>query len=107
MGRGRVLDLEIGNSLNRDLDSYIVKEDSESLVPSKHNLEISTQKRRGKVVTIAKDFYLKSSELKKLSKELKIALSRGGSIKANSLEFQGDVKEELKKLLFERGFNFK
>jgi translation initiation factor 1 (eIF-1/SUI1) len=38
---------------------------------------------------------------------LKTTLSRGGSIKANSLEFQGDVKEELKKLLLELGFGFK
>lgn len=67
--------------------------------PNKHQLHFAKEKRRGKVVTIVKPFYLKSNDLKALLKVLKKKLGTGGTVKENSLEFQGEVQELLKKEL--------
>ncbi len=70
----------------------------------KHQLTFAKEKRKGKVVTIVKPFYLEKKELQSLLKTLKKKLATGGAIKENSLEFQGEVKEvlleELQKLHF-------
>ncbi len=75
--------------------------------PNRHQLHITKEKRRGKVVTIIKPFFLEPNELKKLLKKLKTSLGSGGTIKNNSLELQGEVSQETKKLLLEKGFRFK
>ena len=75
--------------------------------PNKHQLYIAKEKRRGKVVTIVKPFFLEPKELKKLLKELKTSLGSGGTIKDNSLELQGEVSSKVKELLLEKGFRFK
>jgi len=75
--------------------------------PNKHLLYISKEKRRGKVVTIIKPFYLELSEFKKVLKELKSKLGSGGTIKENSLELQGEVSQKAKELLQKKGFRFK
>jgi len=59
----------------------------------KHQLTFTKEKRRGKVVTIVKPFYLEKKELQSLLKRLKKKLATGGSLKEDSLEFQGEVKE--------------
>ena len=76
-------------------------------VPNKHNLHTTKEKRRGKVITIVKPFFLDSSELKKLLKELKSKLGSGGTIKDNTLELQGEVSQKIKELLVKKGFKFK
>ncbi|CAA6824275.1 MAG: Translation initiation factor SUI1-related protein [uncultured Sulfurovum sp.] len=62
----------------------------------KHQLHFAKEKRRGKVVTIVQPFYLANDDLKALLKVLKKKLGTGGTLKENSLEFQGEVKEKLK-----------
>jgi translation initiation factor 1 len=64
--------------------------------PQKHQLHFAKEKRRGKVVTIVKPFYLEKQELQALIKVLKKKLGTGGTVKEDSLEFQGEVKENLK-----------
>jgi translation initiation factor 1 len=63
--------------------------------PQKHQLTFAKEKRKGKIVTIVKPFYLEKKALKALLATLKKSLATGGSIKENTLEFQGDVKEKL------------
>jgi len=75
--------------------------------PSKHQLHTAKEKRRGKVVTIIKPFFLNPNELKKLLKELKSSLGSGGTIKENTLELQGEVASRAKELLEAKGFRFK
>jgi len=70
-----------------------------------HRLIFAKEKRRGKLVTVVKPFYLEKKELQALLKKLKKKLGTGGTLKDKSLESQGDIivtlKEELKKV----GFN--
>ena len=75
--------------------------------PNKHQLHFAKEKRRGKVVTIAKPFYLSSNDLKALLKTLKKKLGTGGAVKEESLEFQGEIKEKLKIQLEKLGYGLK
>jgi len=79
----------------------------ETKEPNKHQLHFAKEKRRGKVVTIVKPFYLEKSDLQILVKTLKKKLGTGGTVKENSLEFQGDIPEQLRKHLEHLGYRFK
>jgi len=80
---------------------------TEIKAPNKHQLHFAKEKRRGKIVTIVKAFYLNDNELKRVLKTLKKKLGTGGTIKENALEFQGEVEEQLKVQLekLDYGFN--
>jgi translation initiation factor 1 len=75
--------------------------------PNKHQLHFAKQKRRGKVVTIVKPFYLEKNSMQTLLKTLKKKLGTGGTLKEDSLEFQGDIPEVLRKHLELLGYRFK
>jgi translation initiation factor 1 len=75
--------------------------------PQKHQLHFSKEKRRGKVVTIVQPFCLSSDNLKALLKTVKKKLGTGGTVKEDSLEFQGEVKENLKTQLEKLGYGLK
>ena len=75
--------------------------------PNKHQLHFAKEKRRGKVVTIVKPFNLEKSDLQALVKTLKKKLGTGGTVKENSLEFQGDIPEQLRKHLEHLEYKFK
>ncbi len=83
------------------------KENNEIKLPNKHQLHFAKEKRRGKVVTIVKPFYLDKKELTTVLKSIKKLLGTGGTIKENSMEFQGEVKEKLKIILCDLGFGLK
>jgi len=75
--------------------------------PNKHQLHFAKEKRSGKVVTIVKPFYLAKSDLQALVKTLKKKLGTGGTVKENSLEFQGDIPKQLHAHLEALGYSFK
>jgi len=75
--------------------------------PQQHRLYFAKEKRRGKTVTIVKPFYLEKKELQALLKTVKKKMGTGGTVKENSLEFQGEVKENLKVQLEKLGYGFK
>lgn len=75
--------------------------------PEKHQLHLAKEKRRGKVVTIVKPFYLAKSDLQALMKILKKKLGTGGTVKKNSLEFQGDIPEQVRMHLEALDYRFK
>ncbi len=75
--------------------------------PNKHQLHFAKEKRRGKVVTIVKPFCLAKNDLQALVKTLKKKLGTGGTVKEDSLEFQGDIPEKLRKHLEILGYRFK
>jgi len=73
----------------------------------KHQLIFAKEKRKGKVVTIVKPFYLDKKALQSVLKSLKKKLATGGSLKEDRLEFQGEVKDILKIELQALGFKIK
>ncbi len=79
---------------------------TEIKAPNKHQLHFAKEKRRGKVVTIVKPFCLVKSDLQDLVKTLKKKLGTGGTVKEDSLEFQGDIPEKLRKHLEASGYRF-
>jgi len=79
----------------------------ETKPPQKHQLHFAKEKRRGKVVTIVKPFFVESKELKAVLKTLKKKLGTGGTIKEDQLEFQGEVQESLRTWLGKMGYGFK
>ena len=88
-------------------DKPTKKKSTEIKAPEKHQLHFAKEKRRGKVVTIVKPFYLSDSDLKALLKIIKKKLGTGGTIKEKSLEFQGEVQESLRTQLESLGYRFK
>ncbi|GIT99317.1 translation initiation factor [Sulfurovum sp. TSL1] len=83
------------------------KTSTEIKLPEKHQLHCAKEKRRGKVVTIVKPFYLEKTSLQALLKTLKKKLGTGGTLKEESLEFQGDISELLRTHLEALGYRFK
>jgi len=75
--------------------------------PDKHQLHLAKEKRRGKVVTIVKPFYLVKNDLQALVKLLKKKLGTGGTVKENSLEFQGDIPDQVRMHLEALNYRFK
>ena len=75
--------------------------------PDKHQLHFAKEKRRGKTVTIVKPFYLDKKELQALLKTLKKSLGTGGTLKENTLEFQGEIQEKLRVALEKLEYKFK
>lgn len=80
---------------------------NEILLPEKHQLHFAKEKRRGKVVTIVKPFCLDKKDLQLLLKTLKKKLGTGGTLKENSLEFQGELQTELRNMLETLKYRFK
>ncbi|MEA3419649.1 MAG: translation initiation factor [Campylobacterota bacterium] len=79
----------------------------ETLTPQKHQLHFAREKRRGKMVTIVKPFCLEKKELQSLLKTLKKKLGTGGTLKENSLEFQGELEDQLRVQFEKLEYRFK
>jgi len=88
-------------------DKPTKKVSTEIKAPEKHQLHFAKEKRRGKVVTIVRPFHLDKIALQSLLKILKKKLGTGGTVKEESLEFQGDIPELLRKHLEALGYRFK
>ena len=80
---------------------------TETKPPEKHQLHFAKEKRRGKVVTVVKPFYLEKTDLQALLKTLKKKLGTGGTVKDDSLEFQGDIPALLRTQLEALEYRFK
>jgi len=80
---------------------------TEIKAPQKHQLHFAKEKRRGKVVTIVKPFCLEKKDLQVLLKIVKKKLGTGGTLKENTLEFQGERQEQLKVILEKMEYRFK
>jgi len=75
--------------------------------PEKHRLYLAKEKRRGKVVTVVQPFCLEKRELQALLKTLKKRLGTGGTLKENTLEFQGDIAVGVRQALESLSYGFK
>ncbi|WP_025739394.1 translation initiation factor [Aquimarina pacifica] len=65
------------------------------------------EKRKGKPVTILEGYTGADEDFKKLAKELKTKLSVGGSFKNDAIIIQGDYRDQIMKILKEKGFKVK
>ncbi|MDT0552236.1 translation initiation factor [Urechidicola vernalis] len=65
------------------------------------------EKRKGKPITILEGYTGADSDFKKLAKELKTKLSVGGSFKNDQIIIQGDYRDQIMKILMEKGFKVK
>ena len=105
MARGIKLDLAIGASFEDGWE--LVKPKEQSLAPHKHALSIKSEKRRGKIVTVAKGFCLDKQASKKLLQTIKRTLACGGGLKDGQMELQGELTKPLEDLLRQKGFGFR
>ncbi len=110
MSRGKKLDIFIGAEIE-DGWSEVVSQTTTSIQtfkePSKHLLHFKKERRRGKVVTLVGEFFLKKDDSQTILKKLKKSLGCGGTFKDGYMEFQGDIKESLKPLLKKYGFRLR
>lgn len=67
-------------------------------------VKLYTEKRRGKIVTIANGIDISPTIAKEILKRVKKRLGRGGTFKSASFKFQGDCKDSLKSSLRDEGF---
>jgi len=93
------------SSDNKEKPSQKVSAEIKS--PEKHQLYFAKEKRRGKVVTIIKPFCLEKKTLQALLKSLKKKLGTGGTVKEDTLEFQGELQVQLKPILEEMSYRFR
>ncbi|PHS40084.1 MAG: translation initiation factor [Sulfurovum sp.] len=93
------------SSDNKDKPAKKISKEIKS--PEEHRLYFAKEKRRGKVVTIVKPFYLDKTTLQALLKTLKKKVGTGGAVKDESLEFQGDIPDVLRKHIEGLGYRFR
>lgn len=117
MGRGEKLDISFDNiddgwsadrvckNCGENMSECRCNEKPPSLLPKEHKILLKEQRRRGKKVTVAGEFFLSKGECSSLLKRVKKELSCGGSFKNGYLIIQGSVSERLKSLLKSYGFN--
>ncbi len=65
------------------------------------------EKRKGKPITILEGYTGADADFKKLAKELKTKLSVGGSFKDSKIIIQGDYRNQIMKILEDKGFKTK
>jgi len=65
------------------------------------------EKRKGKPITILEGYTGATEDFKSLAKTLKKDLSVGGSFKDDKIIIQGDYRDEIMKMLVEKGFKVK
>ncbi|MDY0233107.1 MAG: translation initiation factor [Sulfurimonas sp.] len=111
MSRGKKLDIFIGAEIEDGWAQVQSPRASqiadEILEPQKHLLVFAKEKRRGKTVTLVGEFFLTKEDASKTLKLLKKKLGCGGAFKDGFMEFQGEIKEEIKTLLIAEGFRIK
>jgi len=97
-------------STNPDF-GYEHDENEEQETPSPNDQRLTAildrKMRKGKSVTIIADFIGSDSDLKALSKTLKIKCAVGGAAKDGEIILQGDVRDKAIKLLVDLGYNVK
>jgi translation initiation factor 1 len=97
-------------STNPDFD-YSAREpgDQDTLPPQQQDLRVSLDRkqRKGKEVTLITGFVGNHDDLKELGKALKSKLGVGGSAKHGELIIQGDFRDEVVKMLTEKGYKVK
>ena len=110
MARGVKLDFDLGSEWGEGwtkLDDAVAKTAPTLMSPKAHQLVFKKEKRRGKSVTLVGPLHVSDDDAKALLKTLKTSLGCGGTIKAEWMEFQGDIAPKLRELLEALDYRFK
>lgn len=111
MSRGKKIDIFIGANIDDNWTE--IQEKKETKISNKlqeakeHFLSFKREKRRGKIITLVGEFNITKENADSILKNIKKKLGCGGSYKNSWMEFQGEVRDKLNKLLKEQGFRFK
>lgn len=73
---------------------------------SEQNLRVQASRkgRKGKTVTVITGFEANPETLSELSKKLKAQCGAGGAVKENTIEIQGDHRQQLVQILSQLGY---
>ena len=79
------------------------------LPPNQQNLRVEATRsgRKGKTVTVVRGFQASSTTLTELLKHLKAQCGSGGTLKADTIEIQGDHKQKIVQILLDQGYKAK
>ena len=82
---------------------------SDAVVPARVVAKLRVEKagRGGKTVTVVYDLPRNASFLKELCTDLKRACGTGGTVEGDTVELQGDRREQVRELLQKRGIAVK
>lgn len=77
----------------------------ETIAKEGQQIKVKTEKRRyGKLMTLITGISHKEINLKEVAKKLKSKFACGGTVKADTIELQGDHKNKVKEELIKLGF---
>lgn len=108
--------VEESNSSSTNDDLVYSTESGKIKKNKKENIEASdgfakvrreTKGRKGKGVMVVSGLGLDKSALKKLASKLKKVCGCGGSVVEQTIEIQGDKRDEIKQVLEQEGFKVK
>ncbi len=82
------------------------KDQLEDMPPLEQHIHISLEKkgRKGKTVTLIKNFHHTQEKLSALARELKQFCGSGGTVKNQTIEIQGDKRGQVDKKLKSLGY---
>lgn len=92
---------------HQPLEEEIKKDPKNQIWMQKDPIICKYEKRKGKPITILEGYTGADEDFKKLAKELKTSLSVGGSFKNDAIIIQGDYRNQIMKILEEKGFKVK
>ena len=85
---------------------YEKKNESVTLPPEQQQLKllIDRKSRKGKEVTIIRDFCGTQEEINKICKKIKTKCATGGSVKNNEIIIQGNCRDKIKDILLSENY---
>ena len=89
------------------LPEEAIQEIEHKLYVQKEPMICKFEKRKGKATTIISGYEGEAEDYKILAKELKNKLAVGGTIKDGEIIIQGDYRDQIMKILQEKGFKTK
>lgn len=98
---------QLKNLFPEHQETELPKEEKSTIWLQETPLICKYEKRKGKPITIIEGYTGAEKDFKLLAKEIKQKLSVGGSFKNDTIIIQGDFRDQIMKILIDKGFNTK